>query len=250
MHELVCVGGHPEIEAELTRIAPRLRARRLALSDDELRLAYAGAVALVFPSRYEGFGLPVAEAMACGCPVITTSLSSLPEVAGDAAIYVDAEDACALREAFDKVREPTHRASMTAAGAIQVAHLRWENSAASLAASVQSAAYADTTDRREARDLAWRSRRVAQDRTEHYLTVVRRRNAEHPRSQPMRERVLSRLKLLARRFLPSPCSWRVTGWARSGSPGAGASAAHGRDEVTHLGAGEKPPSRDRTMRSA
>ena len=71
-HELVCVGGAAEIEPDLIRIAPQLRVRRLALSDDELRLAYAGAVALVHPSRYEGFGLPVAEAMACGCPVITT----------------------------------------------------------------------------------------------------------------------------------------------------------------------------------
>ena len=99
-HELVCIGGRPEIESELTRIAPRLRVRRLALSDDELRLAYAGAVALLFPSRYEGFGLPVAEAMACGCPVITSPVSSLPEVAGDAAIYVDPDDVRALCEAF------------------------------------------------------------------------------------------------------------------------------------------------------
>ena len=105
------------IEPELRAVAPRVRARRLSLSDEELRLAYGGAEALVFPSRYEGFGLPVAEAMACGCPVITTPLSSLPEVAGDAALYVDPDDPRGLQEAFDHVREPLRRTAMIAAGA-------------------------------------------------------------------------------------------------------------------------------------
>ena len=65
-HELICVGGGAEIEPDLTRIAPQLRARRLALSDNELRLAYAGAVALVFPSRYEGSGYPFARRWRAG----------------------------------------------------------------------------------------------------------------------------------------------------------------------------------------
>ena len=82
-------------------------------------------MALVFPSRYEGFGLPVVEAMACGCPVITTPLSSLPEVAGDAAIYVDPDNADALREAFDQVRDPSRRMAMIAAGATRAAHFEW-----------------------------------------------------------------------------------------------------------------------------
>src|SRR5205814_8821256 len=81
-HDVVCVGGQTHIEPELRLAGPKVRTRQLPLSDEELRLAYAGAIALVYPSRYEGFGLPVAEAMACGCPVITTKLASLPEVAG------------------------------------------------------------------------------------------------------------------------------------------------------------------------
>ena len=56
---------------------------------DELRYLYGGAYCFVFPSLYEGFGLPPLEAMACGCPVITSTMASLPEVCGDAALYVD-----------------------------------------------------------------------------------------------------------------------------------------------------------------
>ncbi len=93
------MGGRPDLEPELRAVGPRVRARRLSLSDEELRLAYAGAEALIFPSRYEGFGLPVLEAMSCGCPVITTPISSFPEVSGEAAIYIDPDDPASLRRA-------------------------------------------------------------------------------------------------------------------------------------------------------
>ena len=65
---------------------------------DELSCLYSGALMLVFPSFYEGFGLPPLEAMAFGCPVITSNVSSLPEVCGDAALYVDPTDAQDIRE--------------------------------------------------------------------------------------------------------------------------------------------------------
>ena len=198
-HELVCIGGRPEIESELIRIAPRLRVRRLALSDDELRLAYAGAVALLFPSRYEGFGLPVAEAMACGCPVITSPVSSLPEVAGDAAIYVDPDDVDALCEAFDSVRDPTRRAGMIAEGASRATRFTWADGASALAATLSAAAAGDAADLRRVRDAFWRPRREIQNGTEQELELRRRLEAEISVRGPRRDRAWARLKLLARR---------------------------------------------------
>ncbi|MGH9891149.1 MAG: glycosyltransferase family 4 protein, partial [bacterium] len=62
------------------------------VTDGQLRALYERAACLVFPSLYEGFGLPPLEAMACGCAVITSDTTSLPEVCGDAALYCDPSD--------------------------------------------------------------------------------------------------------------------------------------------------------------
>jgi glycosyltransferase involved in cell wall biosynthesis len=74
-------------------------------SDDELRDLYCGATAFAYPSSYEGFGLPVVEAMSCGTRVVTSNTSSLPEVGGDVAVYVDPrseESILAALEALDR----------------------------------------------------------------------------------------------------------------------------------------------------
>jgi glycosyltransferase involved in cell wall biosynthesis len=72
---------------------------------DDLPALYAGASLFVYPSLYEGFGLPVVEAMACGTPVITSNRSSLPEVAGDAALLVNPESESELMEALMRLLE-------------------------------------------------------------------------------------------------------------------------------------------------
>jgi hypothetical protein len=194
-HEVVCVGGRSHIEPELRLSGPRVRARRLSLSDEELRLAYAGAAALVYPSRYEGFGLPVAEAMACGCPVITTKLASIPEVAGDAALYVDPDDPHSLREALDAVRDPNRRATMVATGASRASLFRWDRAAAAFANVLSEAASADTAEERRVRETAWTARRQAQ------AAHQRDRSRAGP-SRRKRARLERRLKSAALRYLP------------------------------------------------
>jgi len=76
-----------------------------AVSMEELVLLYNAALAFVFPSLLEGFGIPVLEAMACGTPVITSNISALPEVAGDAAMLVDPYDVTAIAQAMERVAE-------------------------------------------------------------------------------------------------------------------------------------------------
>ena len=98
-------------------------------NEDIVKL-YSGSTAFVFPSLYEGFGLPVLEAMACGCPVITSSVSSLPEVAGEAAVLVDPDDTKAIEKALkDVATDPTLRERLTAAGYRRVKDFTWERSA-------------------------------------------------------------------------------------------------------------------------
>ena len=102
---------------------------------------YAGAVALVFPSLYEGFGFPVIEAMHCGTPVITSSTSSLPELAGDAAILVNPEEVYTIADALEDVASNEGlRQSLREKGYAQAAKFTWEKAAeqamAALAAAV------------------------------------------------------------------------------------------------------------------
>ncbi len=74
-----------------------------AANDYILAYLYQKAIAFVFPSLYEGFGIPILEAFSCGCPVIASDASSLPEVAGDAAIYFNPKDKLSILDSIQQV---------------------------------------------------------------------------------------------------------------------------------------------------
>ena len=101
------------------------------ISEEEKPLLYSAATAFVFPSLYEGFGIPVLEAMACGAPVITSNVSSLPEVAGDAALMADPTSIEALAEAMVRlVNEEPLREELRRRGFQRVVgRFNWEASA-------------------------------------------------------------------------------------------------------------------------
>ena len=100
------------------------------VEEEDLPAVYNGADLFVFPSLYEGFGLPVLEAMSCGTPVITSDCSSLPEVAGKAALLIDPYDVEAMGEAIQEVLlNPTLAASLRVKGLARAKKFSWERTA-------------------------------------------------------------------------------------------------------------------------
>ncbi|MCE2698725.1 MAG: FkbM family methyltransferase [Nostocales cyanobacterium LE14-WE4] len=127
--DIISTGAGNQLPSEWRQYIPGCTFYGLQLTDEELRLAYAGAVALVYPSKYEGFGMPVIEAMGCGCPVITTRNASLPEVAGAAAIYINDHDVMGLADALCEVQKPSIRNSLINAGLAQAKKFSWRKMA-------------------------------------------------------------------------------------------------------------------------
>lgn len=100
------------------------------IAEADLPALYGSATLFVYPSRYEGFGLPPLEAMACGAPVICSRAGSLPEVVGDAALLVDPDDPYALAAAIDQAfADPMLRVTLRAAGLERAASFSWQRAA-------------------------------------------------------------------------------------------------------------------------
>jgi glycosyltransferase involved in cell wall biosynthesis len=103
------------------------------VTDGELRALYEAACGFVYPSRYEGFGIPPLEAMVCGCPVIAGRAAALPEVCGDAAMYCDPRDAEDLaRNIRQLVSDPALRTELRRRGAERAADFTWERASTAL----------------------------------------------------------------------------------------------------------------------
>lgn len=136
---LLLVGGAPVPERGMATqpLGPVVHVPYL--NDADLRAAYSGAAALLYLSRYEGFGLPILEALACGCPVIACRNSSLPEAAGPAALYVGEDDPDAVRSAMNRVRSDA-RGDLVAQGLEWARSFSWATTASGLERAIRDAA--------------------------------------------------------------------------------------------------------------
>jgi glycosyltransferase involved in cell wall biosynthesis len=144
--ELTAVGPRDDRYPEAPLLAQELGVADMIrwsgyLDDDRLLAAYRAADLLVQPSRYEGFGLPVIEAMACGVPVVCSRAGSLPEVAGDAAVLVDPDDPAALARAIrDVLTDRALALDLAARGIRRAADFTWERAAAETLLAYKAAA--------------------------------------------------------------------------------------------------------------
>ena len=127
--DIICTGSGGVLAPEWRIYTSGSTVHMLQLSDEELAIAYSGAIALVYPSKYEGFGLPILEAMSCGCPVITCPNASIPEVAEEAAIYINDNDAEELANALCEVQKPSIRELLINRGLEQAKKFSWSSTA-------------------------------------------------------------------------------------------------------------------------
>lgn len=131
---LVFAGAHDPNHVKVRDITKRLGFDDIrclgAVAEDDLPALYSGAALFILPSLVEGFGLPVLEAMACGTPVACSRASSLPEVAGHAAVYFDPNDSGSIAQAVARLlRNPSYRQLLGERGRARAAQLSWERTA-------------------------------------------------------------------------------------------------------------------------
>lgn len=129
-HKLVMVGGETQATNELRKLVADECSDRVLMvgyvPEERLIRYYQGADFLVYPSLFEGFGIPLLEAMATGCPIVTSNVSSMPEVAGDAALYVDPTDSNSIRAAMSRLLHDRElRKVLRQRGLSRVQHYKW-----------------------------------------------------------------------------------------------------------------------------
>lgn len=144
-HRLVLLGkprrGEPAVEAALAEVpAPERVSRLHYLTQTDLAALYQGAELFVFPSKYEGFGLPVLEAMSAGVPVLTTREASIPEVGGDAVAYAEAGNATAFAAEIRRLLalDAPAREALVAKAKARAANFSWAATARATVAAFES----------------------------------------------------------------------------------------------------------------
>jgi glycosyltransferase involved in cell wall biosynthesis len=131
--QIFCAGGGPLTPSEmeiLSDLQIQNRVHYVQPDDHLMKKMYKNARAFIFPSYYEGFGLPVLEAFSCGCPTLLSDKSSLPEIGGDAAFYFSPSDPESLSNALECIlTDDTLRKQMSSRGYQRLQHFSWEKTA-------------------------------------------------------------------------------------------------------------------------
>lgn len=126
--EILIIGGNNFLEKEYLPYVEKIKYQVLSLPIKDLSVAYSGSLALVYPSLYEGFGLPILEAMQSGCPVITSPNSSLLEIGQDACLYVNETDINGMLNALITIRDSEKRNQMIKKGLVVSSKFSWAKS--------------------------------------------------------------------------------------------------------------------------
>lgn len=125
-----CVGGGPFTKSELLFLEQNIPGRYIHLgyvTAEQLNSEYNNSIALVYPSLYEGFGIPILEAMRAGCPVIAVHSSSIPEVAGNAAILLNRGTPDEIKTAIESLSQNNNRDALAELGLLQSRNFSWES---------------------------------------------------------------------------------------------------------------------------